>query len=47
LGASYRMVQFSELDYLANSDDKFSNLAVNASLKLGLFQKIKREKKTK
>ena len=46
LGASYRMVQFSELDYLPDSDDKFSNLAVNASLKLGLFQKIKKEKKT-
>lgn len=43
LGASYRLVEFTEMDYLSNSD--LSNLAVNASLKFGLFNKQKKEKK--
>jgi hypothetical protein len=43
LGASYRMIQFTEMDYLTDSD--LSNLAVNASLKFGLFNKQKKEKK--
>ncbi|HAN18013.1 MAG: hypothetical protein A2X13_10115 [Bacteroidetes bacterium GWC2_33_15] len=47
LGASYRMVQFSEMDYLDNSNDELSNLAVNASLKFGLFSKTKKVKTTK
>ncbi|MDX9695921.1 MAG: hypothetical protein RBT49_09035 [Bacteroidales bacterium] len=43
LGASYRLVQFAEMDYL--TDDDLSNLAVNASLKFGIFDKKKKEKK--
>jgi len=43
LGASDRMIQFTEMDYLTDSD--LSNLAVNASLKFGLFNKQKKEKK--
>jgi len=47
LGASYRMVQFSEMEYLENSNSELSNFAVNASLKFGLFSKTKKEKTTK
>jgi len=43
LGASYRLVQFTEMDYLTNED--LSNLSVNASLKFGIFDKKKKEKK--
>ncbi|OFX88563.1 MAG: hypothetical protein A2W99_09180 [Bacteroidetes bacterium GWF2_33_16] len=43
LGASYRLVQFTEMDYLSNDD--LSNLAINASLKFGIFDKHKKEKK--
>jgi len=43
LGASYRLVQFTEMDYLTNKD--LSNLSVNASLKFGIFDKKKKEKK--
>ena len=43
LGASYRLVQFVEMDNLTDND--LSNVAVNASLKFGLFNKQKKEKK--
>jgi len=43
LGASYRLVQFVEMDNLTNDD--LSNIAVNASLKFGIFDKKKKEKK--
>lgn len=44
VGASYRMVKFSEMNYLDDSDAKLSNFGVNASLKFGIFNKVKKEK---
>lgn len=43
LGASYRLTQFTEMDYLTDND--LSGLAANVSLKFGFFNKHKKEKK--